>query len=401
VRRDYETVVALSIQEERMPTFLHGTLGGLLPPMRLVSRVQHEYAGACPFCGGDQRRSDRFHVWLTPGRERYWCRRCERRGPTAELIGSAPRTDVHQQPSCLPAVEPRRSDITRYRRLYELVASWAERNVCDPINPAPLAYLRLRGFDLETIRWASLGYALDDATSLVDHIRVHAPELNRYAEAAGLATQATSGLLLTHPNLRGRIVIPYLHDGAIIDLRTRRIGRSGYTSLAGSYALRGATVPYGWDTLASDVVIITEGELKALAAQAAFRAGVLPYPAIAHPGVNYFRAEWATWLARRGIRVAILAYDARAVRPTDADGRPTLAPEERWTLRHGRTLQAAGISVFVLSLPPESAGSKQDLDGFVRSYGSGALVTLLLRTPLPLDRYRSRIPQALLQAAGF
>jgi hypothetical protein len=69
-----------------MPTFLQGTLSTQLPPMRLVSRASQEYAGACPFCGGDERRSDRFHVWLTPaGRERYWCRRCNRKGLAGEI----------------------------------------------------------------------------------------------------------------------------------------------------------------------------------------------------------------------------------------------------------------------------------------------------------------------------
>jgi hypothetical protein len=69
-----------------VPIYLHGDLGARLPPMRLVSRATQEYAGACPFCGGDERRSDRFHVWLLPmGRERFWCRRCDRKGLAREL----------------------------------------------------------------------------------------------------------------------------------------------------------------------------------------------------------------------------------------------------------------------------------------------------------------------------
>jgi hypothetical protein len=47
-----------------------------LPPLRLVNRRTQEHVGACPFCGGGQ-RSDRFHVWIEPGHERYWCRACD------------------------------------------------------------------------------------------------------------------------------------------------------------------------------------------------------------------------------------------------------------------------------------------------------------------------------------
>ena len=47
---------------------------------RVASTGGGEYAGSCPFCGGD----DRFRAWPTPrrgdGRGRFWCRRCERHG---------------------------------------------------------------------------------------------------------------------------------------------------------------------------------------------------------------------------------------------------------------------------------------------------------------------------------
>jgi rubrerythrin len=44
---------------------------------------QHEYCGACPFCGG----TDRFRVWPTvPGKVgRYWCRQCEASGDAIDL----------------------------------------------------------------------------------------------------------------------------------------------------------------------------------------------------------------------------------------------------------------------------------------------------------------------------
>ncbi len=43
-----------------------------------------EYAGSCPFCGGD----DRFRVWPEhpDGRGQWWCRRCERGGDAVDYV---------------------------------------------------------------------------------------------------------------------------------------------------------------------------------------------------------------------------------------------------------------------------------------------------------------------------
>ena len=55
----------------------------LAHPMRRVGRDRErrdEYAGACPWCGGE----DRFRAWGPP-RSRYWCRQCESRGDVVTL----------------------------------------------------------------------------------------------------------------------------------------------------------------------------------------------------------------------------------------------------------------------------------------------------------------------------
>lgn len=387
-----------------MPTFLQGTLSTQLPPMRLVSRARQEYAGACPFCGGDERRSDRFHVWLAPaGRERYWCRRCDRKGRIAEFLAAPMHPRLHpqaHQPDTGPLPHPAHQ--AHYRALYALVADWAAEHLHQPWNPEPLAYLHARGFDRATVRWAGLGYALDDPQMLVDAIRHQAPTLLPYAAEAGLLTRDDTGAWRTHRALCGRIVIPYRSGDAVVDLRSRRFPGSGYMSLPGSYAWRGATIPFGWDiATTSEVVIITEGELKALAVNAAYRTGCIPYPAISHPGLTYFRPAWATALSRRGVRVAILAYDARATRPADAAGNEQLAPEEAWTIRHGSILAAAGLQVLVLALPLAPGAVKEDLDGFLLRYGPPALTTLLHHTVRPLRTYAAQLPPDLLRAAGL
>jgi hypothetical protein len=207
--------------------------------------------------------------------------------------------------------------------------------------------------------------------------------------------------LRAHGNLCGRIVIPYRDGDQIADLRTRRFPGAGYTSLPGSYAGRGAITPLCWETTAAnEVVLITEGEFKALAATAAYRAGTLPYPTIGHPGLNYFRQEWATQLVQRGVRVAILAYDRRASRPRDPAGNEQLAPEDLWTIRHGITLTQAGLQVLVLTLPLTPGAAKEDLDGFLLRYGTGALASLLQHTPCSLDAFRAALPPHLWRAAG-
>ncbi|MEI8305580.1 MAG: hypothetical protein WCF99_00815 [Chloroflexales bacterium] len=390
-----------------MPTYLHGALSAHLPPLRLVSRGAQEYAGACPFCGGDERRSDRFHVWLLPaGRERYWCRRCNRKGLASELTGTTqPRRPPQDEEARRPRSNgpaPRPEHIPHYRALYAIVTAWAEENLHQPWNPEPLAYLRQRGFDLATIRWARLGYALRDPMPLATYLARHAPKLLPFAEEAGVLARDDNGAQRAHWNLCGRIVIPYLSQGQVCDLRTRRFPGTGYTSLPGSYAWRGATVPICWDTTAaSDIVLITEGEFKALAATAAYRAGALPYPTIAHPGLNYFRHTWGSQLAQRGVRVAILAYDSRATRPRDPAGNEQLAPEELWTIRHGLILTAAGLQVLVLSLPLAHGADKEDLDGFLLRHGPAALRALLHAMPLPLPAFVARLPQELVVAAGL
>jgi hypothetical protein len=170
-------------------TYLHGALSAHLPPLRLVSRAAQEYAGACPFCGGDERHSDRFYVWLLPaGRERYWCRRRNRKGPASELTNERQTRRPSQPP------EPRRpradgpnrrpEHIPHYRALYTIVTARAEENLHQPWNPEPLAYLRQRGFDLATIRWARLGLLPARPQPLVTYLERHAPRLLSYAEEA-------------------------------------------------------------------------------------------------------------------------------------------------------------------------------------------------------------------------
>lgn len=229
-----------------------------LQPMRLASRNGRMYVGPCPFCPA----------------ERYWCRICNQRGllkhldreEQRDVTSSAHGPKRHQAHHLRVAPEP--AHIPFYRQLYHAVALWAHSWLFDPCHPTPRAYLHQRGLSDAMISRYVLGVTLSDPDSLVTYLHATCPEAFPYAEAASLVITDDDGRQRTHWNLRGRLVFPSIDGGEVVDLRTRTYDAGkGYRSL-GPYAERGATAPFGWDavTPGTSTVIVTEAELKALAA---------------------------------------------------------------------------------------------------------------------------------------
>lgn len=367
-----------------------------LPPLHLVNRHTQEHVGACPFCGGTQ-RSDRFHVWLDPGHERYWCRRCNEKGPLKKLLGDK------IQPQTIRSIQKATKDCGSkanpahqkyYREIYTIVALWAHGLMLDPANPDPLSYMHKRGIKDETIKSHVLGVTLHNPQAIPELLQFECPELVPYAEEAGVLTRTYSGELRTHPNLCGALVFPYLANNTICDLRTRTYPGKGYRSLAGGYAERGAVFSFGWDDLdGSDTIILTEGEFKALAVTQAYMEGRISAPAMAHPGLSYIREEWITQLYERGVRTVILAYDS-SPRPIK-DGVLHLTAEELWAIRHGKKFAAAGMHVRVLRLPLSPGQEKTDLDAFLLEHGTGRLQYQIDTAP-DLSAYHNTLPRNLL-----
>jgi hypothetical protein len=369
-----------------------------LPPLRLVNRRTLEHAGPCPFCGGDAHRSDRFRVWLESGKERFWCRACNEKGPLRKLLGEdrPARRVVLRQQHRRRHVDPVPTDAPHYRALYAAIALWAHANLLDLANPDPLAYLHQRGINEDTIARGVLGVTRRDPAALADHLRHEHAELLPYAEAAGVLVREGEAFR-THANLCGCLVFPYIANGEVVDLRTRTYPGKGYRSLAGGYESRGATSPFGWDDLGeTDTVILTEGEIKALLATQAHLAGRLSAPALAHPGLSYLREEWGAELLNRGVSTVVLAYDSQP-RPLK-EGILQLAPEEIWSIRHGQALEAAGLNVRLLRLPLAPGETKADLDEFLLEHGPARLQHLLDTAPT-LDSYRRSLPRHLLLQA--
>jgi len=213
----------------------------------------------------------------------------------------------------------------------------------DAANPDPLNYMRRRGVNPATAVHHMLGYALDDPQSLVRYLTEYAPELMPYAQEAGLLVIDRQGHLRTHWNLCGALIFPTIAEGEITDLRARKLSAGAKTrSLAGSPHERGAIYPFGWDDIDdADTVMLTEsGEFKTLVPLAAYQAGDLSIPTIGCPGINGLPPTLGMALAAKGVRCVIIAYDSQP-RPV-RDGSIQLAPEELWTLKHGRLLADAG-----------------------------------------------------------
>jgi hypothetical protein len=288
--------------------------------------------------------------------------------------------------------------------LYELTALWAHGWLMDAANPDPLAYLAKRGVNQATAIRHLLGYTLDDGQSLVCYLTEYAPDLMPYAQEAGLLIVDHQGMLRTHWNLCGALLFPTITEGAITDLRARKLGVGAKArSLAGSPRDRGAIYPFGWDEIAgADTVILTEsGEFKTLLPLAAYQTGDLSIPTIGCPGINGMPAALGTALAAKGVRCVIIAYDSQP-RPV-RDGAIQLAPEEIWTLKHGMLLAEAGLEVRVLRLPLSRADlakphPKIDLDDVCLRNGPHRLQQLIDDAPLLQDYYHS-LPRSLVQQA--
>jgi hypothetical protein len=61
--------------------------------LRYVARTRGgEYAGPCPFCGGE----DRFRVWPESDRPGWWCRRCNRSGDAIQFLRDYHHLPFHQ-----------------------------------------------------------------------------------------------------------------------------------------------------------------------------------------------------------------------------------------------------------------------------------------------------------------
>ena len=160
--------------------------------------------------------------------------------------------------------------------------------------------------------------------------------------------------------MQGTITIPYIDGDTCVLLRGRKLNpRPGEKYLSPKGPLYAGGVPrfYLGGTLGEHAqVILTEGEIKALAAWQAWQSGAAPMPCVATCGVMYLPQALADRMAGR---VVYLAYDSEAPKHGQ---RPA---SELAIARNGAKLQRAGATVKVIELPRPAGVQKVDLDSYL------------------------------------
>lgn len=128
-----------------------------------------EFAGPCPFCGGQ----DRFRVW--PARGRWWCRQCERKGDAITLVQELNAVDFRtacnwlqgNQRATVPAqAAPKYKRPDKLEHGYPLwedaalhIVSECEETLWSVGGAKARAWLHQRGLEDETLREWRVGYA--------------------------------------------------------------------------------------------------------------------------------------------------------------------------------------------------------------------------------------------------
>ena len=140
------------------------TLNDLIP--NLKRKTKTEYAGPCPFCGGE----DRFIV--TPAKDLWWCRQCNRSGDTIQykrdVLGMSFNEAKGENGMDMPVKQERQQEEVRpYQTdLWQDVVSSVMQRARLRLDGEDRAYrwLAARGIDEATAIRYGLGYISQDMT---------------------------------------------------------------------------------------------------------------------------------------------------------------------------------------------------------------------------------------------
>jgi DNA primase len=306
-----------------------------------------EYAGACPWCGGgDKRNVDRFRVW--PAEGRYWCRRCGRSGDEIQYLrerydlsyrdarlrlgmhtatgGSSATGPQASVAHCSPPIAPEgwEPPSSVWRAAADAFSSQCVQNLWSKMGNRALAWLHMRGLNDETIRLAALGYN-PGSNAGRDPDRCY-------------ADRAAWGLLpeLDHRGLQKRIwlprgiTIPWIIGGQIWRLNIRRpVGSPKYIGPAGwSVAL------YNADGLVGDCpAVLVEGEIDALTILQSAAGLAIPVATGSTAGAR--RLHWMLKLAV--CQKVLVAFDVDDAGEQAAGYWLDILPNgRRWRVRSGK-----------------------------------------------------------------
>lgn len=310
----------------------------------------------CPECGG----RDRLYLIEAPrtGADAYWrCRQCDytqpHDGEDDEHEGAwlDDDTAAAQRPTRDPA------EIAQAHAGYTAVADYCAAALWTHEGAQALAHLRDRGLEDDTIRSARLGWCGSGEQFFVYLFYNDRPAYDN-ARTGGLRKRQG----VPFPVLNGTITIPYMDGDTCVLLRGRKLfprpGENKYFSPRGPlYA--GATPRFYGHTFLEGAsgVILTEGEIKALAAQQEWQAGRASLPTVATSGISYLPAALIDALVGK---VVYLAYDNEVPKR----GQRT-SPAAQAIQRNGNRLQRAGIAVKVIEIPRAAGVEKSDLDSYI------------------------------------
>lgn len=224
-----------------------------------------EYAGPCPFCGGN----DRFRVWPEEGTSgRYWCRGCGKHGDSITLLRE--RDGLSYQDACdrlgiVPSLKwnlgppVRRAGSAWAPREPSLPPeSWQERaasflagcqkTLAGPSGDTARAFLSDRGLRSETVTAAGLGWNIADRYESREAWGLQ-PEMNEHGKPRRVWLPA------------GLFIPCFDKEGRIIRLRVRRpdpVDGPRYVMVPGS-----SSVPMTWG-LDMKLLVLVESELDGL-----------------------------------------------------------------------------------------------------------------------------------------
>ena len=262
-----------------------------------------EWAGACPFCGGE----DRFRVFPNAQHgARWWCRQCDRKGDVISLL---------QERDGLTFVEA--VTLLGLDGQLEQKATTVEgKHKAQPAQPETHELQHYAALDNQEWQAAAWQYVRDSIETFWD---AQTPQALHYLtverglpewilESAGVgynteARQASWGGVDVY--LPRGIVLPWVVDGVLWNVRHRLPpgGEHKYTSVKGC-----ANGLYGVEFLRAGAnVVLVEGELDALSARAAMQDAA-PFGAVATGGATHARVQ--RWIARAlKCKTVLLAFD--------------------------------------------------------------------------------------------
>jgi DNA primase len=194
-------------------------------PKKLANTHGGEYAGACPFCGGE----DRFRVWPEDNGGRYWCRQCEKKGDAIQYLRDHRGLSYHDACRAAGVQFSLRTDTARLGRHEKSIFTlketstpagpWqqkagafmeqAKRELWTNTGKDAQVFLHGKGLADETIRAAALGW--------------HPSDVYLARESWGLPAEVKADGKLKKLWLPAGIVIPCLADSKVIRLKIRRM----------------------------------------------------------------------------------------------------------------------------------------------------------------------------------